>query len=103
VNTIAAIVFMIGCGVLIFLAALTWGFLKACVAILFFLIGVFQSISAGEIYSAILAANFVNIFTSFFEPFGTFFSASWSWAKYEHPWIAFFLGLVSISGSSQLK
>ena len=100
-NTIAAIVFMIGCGALIFIAALTWGFWKACVAILVFVIALLDT--SGEMYSTMLFANFINIFANFFEPFGDFFSASWSWAKYEHPWIAFFLGLISISGSSQLK
>ena len=65
-NTIAAIVFMIGCGALIFIAALTWGFWKACVAILVFVIALFYT--SVEMYSTMLFANFINIFTSFFEP-----------------------------------
>ena len=100
-ETVAAIIFMIGCGAYIFLAAFCWGAWKALFSLITFLI--YLATNLGDVEMQRLTFQFFSIFSSFIEPFGTFFSETWKWAKYEHPVIAFFLGLISMGGTSQLK
>jgi hypothetical protein len=100
-DTFAAVVFMLGCGLFIFVAAFCWGAWKAFLSFLAALIYLFANLS--NIESQQLAMQFFSIFSSFFEPFGTFFSESWKWAKYEQPLIAFLLGCIGLGGSSQVK
>ena len=97
-ETIAAIIFMFGCLIFLFLIALMYGWIKALLALFFFIVGFFISIF-GDINNLFLAETYmglINVFTEFFISFIEVFKESWRWARYENPLAAFILGLLSL-------
>ena len=48
-ETIAAIIFMFGCGIFIFLVAFVFGWVKALLALFFFVVGFFISVIIFEV------------------------------------------------------
>ena len=94
-NTIAAIIFMLGCWFYILVAAFTWGLWKAFFSLLKLL--TYIVIYNVDIELFRIGLYFLDIADSFIEPFKKFFSSTWNWAKHEHPWIAFFIGIFCIA------
>lgn len=100
---IAAIIFMLGAGLFIFLGALVYGSIKAFLTLLFVFISlIVNGISDPEILLELESyIRLLSIPSDFIQPFSDFFSKSWNWARYENPFFAFIIGAGILVGSSR--
>jgi len=96
---LAAVIFMLGAGSLIFIGALFYGSFKFFFALVLFIISIIVSgISDPSIYLEIESyAGLLTIPGEFIQPFKDFFSQSWNWARYEEPMLAFIIGAALIA------
>ena len=97
-ETIAALIFMFGCGIFIFLVAFVFGWVKALLALFFFVVGFFISV-IGDIDNLFLSQTYIgliDVFIEFFVSFIDVFKGSWKWARYENPLAAFIAGALSL-------
>ena len=100
---LAAIIFMLGAGIFIFLGALVYGSIKAFLTLLLVLLGlIVNGISDPSILLEFESyIRLLSVPGDFIQPFIDFFSKSWNWARYEHPFFAFIIGAGILVGSSR--
>ncbi len=101
---IAAIIFMLGAGIYIFVGAFAYGIIKVSLTLLV----VFISLIVNGITDPEILLKFesyirlLEIPSEFFQPFLDFFSKSWNWARYENPFFAFVIGVFLLSLDSYI-
>lgn len=96
-ETIAALMFVLGLWPLWFLGAIGWGLVKGGISLL----GAFLAIASGEVNAEEFLGSMLMVVFDAASAAWSVPSWAWSWAKFEHPWIAAILGLMGLASQSR--